>query len=246
MFSPQKIVLSRSTPEENLALDEALLQRSDAGLARDEPAAQHEWLRFWESPTYFVVLGASGKIAVETDRGACHRDDVTILRRGSGGGTVLQGPGCLNYSLVLSLVDRPNLRDVTHCYAEMLGRVAQAFAPRTVEPCGISDLALGGVKFSGNAQKRARHALLHHGTILYNFDLSLMERYLPMPPEQPVYRDSRSHSRFCTNLEESRAAIEAKIAHVWSAREPDIPPEIPDLTTLIREKYGNPEWTARF
>ena len=246
MFSPQKIALSLPTPEENLALDDALLQRSEAGLAADEPASQHEWLRFWESSHHFVVLGASGKLAEETDGDSCRRDGVAILRRASGGGTVLQGPGCLNYALVLSLVDRPNLRDVTRCYEEVLGRVAQAFAPRSVEPCGVSDLTVAGVKFSGNAQKRARHALLHHGTILYDFDLSRMERYLPMPAQQPPYRRDRPHSSFCTNLDESRAVIEETIARVWSARDPEAALVTPDLSQLINEKYGNAEWTERF
>ena len=77
--------LTLPSPAENLALDEALLLEHD-GVAV-------ECLRFWESPVHFVALGVSGKMQADVDVDACARDGVPILRRASGGGTVLQGPG---------------------------------------------------------------------------------------------------------------------------------------------------------
>ena len=66
----------------------------------------------------------------------------------------------------------------------------------------ISDMATdpGEKKFSGNAQRRAKYHILHHGTILYKFDLSLISRYLNMPQEIPEYRKHRSHTDFVTNV----------------------------------------------
>ena len=55
-------------------------------------------------------------------------------------------------------------------------------------------------KFSGNAQRRRRHALVFHGTILYGFDLSLIDALLKFPSAQPEYRASRSHSEFVRNI----------------------------------------------
>jgi len=75
--------------------------------------------------------------------------------------------------------------------------------------CGInakffptSDIALSDnrKKFSGNAQRRRRNYLLHHGTILYDFDLFSIEKYLKMPKEIPPYRDNRPHIDFLTNI----------------------------------------------
>src|SRR5262245_25566901 len=109
------IDLSLSTPEENLALDEALLEAMDlAGSA--SLRLEGEALRLWESPRPFVVLGVSRRIAEDVDREACRKDGVPVLRRASGGGTVLQGPGCLNFSLVLSLESRPELLQVAESY----------------------------------------------------------------------------------------------------------------------------------
>ncbi|HEV3117610.1 MAG TPA: lipoate--protein ligase family protein, partial [Gemmataceae bacterium] len=79
--------LTLPTIAENLALDEALLLEAEAGGA--------EVLRFWEWKRPAVVLGAGSRLADDVDEAACHADGVPILRRSSGGGTVLLGSGCL-------------------------------------------------------------------------------------------------------------------------------------------------------
>ncbi len=94
------------TPEENLACDEALLDLCEDGLAP-------EILRFWEPHGYFVVAGYSNKIRTEVHWEECEKQNVPILRRPSGGGTVLQGPGCLNYSLILQMEGREEFKSLT-------------------------------------------------------------------------------------------------------------------------------------
>jgi lipoate-protein ligase A len=232
--------LTLSTPEENLALDEALLAAAETGSG---PVAGRETLRFWESPSPFVVLGVSEKLS-GVKLAACEAAGAPILRRSSGGGTVVQGPGCLNYALVLSLEARPVLRDVTRGYAEVLGRVARALGP-DIEPAGTSDLAHGGMKVSGNSQKRTRRWLLHHGTVLLGFDLSLIERFLEEPNKQPDYRQGRAHRAFVRNLDLPREETKSRIAGAWNAT-PALAPPIPDLGALIAERHGNPEWIRRF
>lgn len=68
----------------------------------------------------------------------------------------------------------------------------------TVE--GISDLALDGRKVSGNAQRRSSAAVLHHGTVLYEFNVGRVGRYLRRPQKEPAYRAGRGHEEFLTNL----------------------------------------------
>src|SRR5271154_6548048 len=90
--------LTIPSPAENLACDEALLDWC-------EENGGEEILRFWESPTYFVVVGYSNKIATEVNIANCEKKKIPILRRCSGGGTVLQGAGCLNYALILQIFE---------------------------------------------------------------------------------------------------------------------------------------------
>src|SRR4051794_7711201 len=86
--------LTFADPAANLACNEALIdfyerERSDGVL------------RVWEPLNYFVVIGYSNRLASEVHTEKCRAEEIPILRRFSGGGTVLQGPGCLNYSVVL-------------------------------------------------------------------------------------------------------------------------------------------------
>ncbi|MGN6720009.1 MAG: lipoate--protein ligase family protein, partial [Candidatus Binatia bacterium] len=92
--------LAFDDPAHNLACDEALLQLVETGQVKDEI------LRVWEPAQYFVVLGHANSIHAEVNFSACQEDRVTVLRRMSGGGTVLQGPGCFNYSLFLNATHR--------------------------------------------------------------------------------------------------------------------------------------------
>lgn len=94
------------TPEENLACDEALLDLCEEGRGP-------ETLRFWKPRDYFVVAGYSNKIQTEVLVEKCEEQQVPILRRPSGGGTVLQGLGCLNYSLVLKIDRHPEFKTIT-------------------------------------------------------------------------------------------------------------------------------------
>jgi lipoate-protein ligase A len=175
---------------------------------------------------------------------ACAADGVPVLRRASGGGTVLLGPGCLLYTLVLDQEREPALTQIQPSYRHILGRVAAALGGEAT-PEGISDLALGGRKFSGNAQQRKRRHLLHHGTLLYAFDLGRVGRYLRPPPRPPEYRAGRTHAEFLLNLPLSAPELKRRLRAAWEAgAEPASWPEA-EVRRLVTEKYASPEWTRR-
>src|SRR5437764_4342941 len=103
----------------NLALDEALLLEAEAGRGG-------EVLRLWEWPGPAVVLGSGCVLADDVNEEACAADGVPVLRRSSGGGTVLLGRGCLLYSLVLPYERDPALVEIQSSYRFILGRVGAA------------------------------------------------------------------------------------------------------------------------
>jgi len=189
--------ISFYSPQENILFDEVLLD-----LAEKNPGTN--FLRFWESPQMFIVLGRISKVEDDLNIEQIKSDCIPVLRRSSGGGTVLQGPGCLNYSLILSKSFHANVSDIKKSYEFILSQVVRVFDRLEVHTIfhPISDIALvaGEKKFSGNAQKRGRHCILHHGTILYNFDLGQIEKYLLFPKSVPEYRDNRRHLDFVTNV----------------------------------------------
>jgi lipoate-protein ligase A len=231
--------LTLPTPAANLALDEALLLRAEAGEAG-------EVLRCWEQPSLAVVLGAGCRLADDVDEAACRADAVPILRRSSGGGAVLLGAGCLLYTLVLDGERAPELAGIRSSYAYILAKVAAALPEvNGVEPAGISDLAEAGRKFSGNAQQRKRRFLLHHGTLLYAFDLSRVGRYLRPPARQPEYRASRDHAAFLRNLETPADEIERRLRAAWDAEMIESEWPVERVRQLVAEKYTTEEWLRR-
>jgi len=177
-----------------------------------------ETLRCWESVRTAVVVSALAPIAQQVHEDACRQDDVPILRRISGGGAVVIGRGCLNYALILSLDARPELRSVSDSYCRILTSIKDALAIPLLAVRGESDLAIDDRKISGNSQRRGRHALLHHGTILYDFDSALMDRYLRTPARAPKYRGDRSHTEFVTNAPLTRHDIVQAITVAASER----------------------------
>lgn len=232
--------LTLPTAAANLALDEAFLLAAEAG-------ESDEVLRLWEWPTPAVVLGAACKLAEDVDEERCRADGVPVLRRSSGGGTVLLGRGCLCYSLVLRFDRDPALAEIPTSYICILDRLLAALAGAhpDLRRAGTSDLAAGAWKFSGNAQQRKRTHLLHHGTLLYAFDLSLIPRYLRPPARQPEYRARREHLDFVTNLPVRREELKRRLREAWGAREESASWPQGRVAQLVEEKYGKPDWIRR-
>lgn len=231
--------LSLPTPAENLACDEALLD-----LAEEQGGPPV--LRFWESSVPFVVLGYANKIAEEVDLDQCRELGVPVLRRCSGGGTVVQGPGCLNYSVVLAVEASSELESITGTNQFVMARTRDALSRalgRTVSIEGHTDLAVGDLKFSGNAQRRKRSWLLFHGTVLLgDFGLELIPRVLRPPPRQPDYRRQRGHEEFVTRLSLDRAAVKDALRTEWKAVATAA--EVPEgrVRDLVANRYSRDDW----
>ena len=234
--------LSLPTPELNLACDEALLDQLDSG-------HPEEILRFWEPEQPFLVLGYAGRAHSEIHVPRAQSEQVPILRRCSGGGTVLQTPGCLNYSLLLRMDNHPELKTITGTNAFVLDRHCKALSHSlslTIHHQGETDLALGTLKFSGNAQRRKRNALLFHGTFLLKLNVNLMEQLLRLPARQPTYRENRSHREFLTTLPCSTQQLKELLKIAWGATSPFQAIPHQQIQTLAQTVYGTNRWNFKF
>jgi lipoate-protein ligase A len=243
------IDLTLGTPAENLACDEALLGLCEEGL-------EGEILRFWEPKETFVVVGYANRATREANLEACRAGNVPVLRRCSGGGTVLQGPGCLNYSLTLQIGGDQQLSEASQALSSItstnrfiLERHQAALKPllkTAVAIQGHTDLATGGLKFSGNAQRRQRRCLIFHGTFLLGFDIAQVGKFLRMPSKQPDYRRNRSHAEFLTNLNLSPAEVKAALRNIWSANEVFANVPTDKIHEMVRDKYLTEAWNLKF
>jgi len=259
------------TTEENLALDEALVEVADRRSldlnqtdADNDVDSGEEVLRLWELPSPCVVLGRASRWAEEVNSVACSTDSVPVLRRASGGASIVAGPGCLMYSVLISYHKRPHWRGLDVAHQQVMSRVrdsvqntADSFQlPLQVQIQGTCDLTIDGRKFSGNALRCKRNWMIYHGTIMVAMPLEWLSKYLLEPPRQPAYREKRSHETFVSNILNPVSSVDSQVfmkelerqmATTWNATEPwsrcswrnevDL-----EAKRLLDERYTNSAW----
>ena len=81
-------------------------------------------------------------------------------------------------------------------------------------------------------------------TLLYNFDLPAISRYLRMPEKQPEYRQGRSHLEFVGNLPTTADTLKELLAGGWSASG-ELPLPMLRMEELLQQKYLLDSWYLR-
>lgn len=212
-------------------------------------------IRLWQNPPC-IVLGRAEKASKLVRVELAAQRGIPVLRRVSGGGTVLHGPGNLNLSFFLPYSFHPGMSKLKESYRIVLEIVADcielAFGRRP-SIRGSSDLCFGNKKFSGTAQARKRHGLLHHLTLLTDMDIRLIEDLLPLPEKRPEYRQSRGHLDFLTDFKREGIdflpeAFVSALAKCLGGLEPFQPGEEVFMKTeeLLQTRYSKDEWNFQF
>ena len=245
-----RLDLNLTSPAENLAADEVFLDLAETGQSG-------ETLIFWEPREIFVVVGYANKVATEVNTITCEAERVPIFRRCSGGGTVVQMPGGLNYSLILRITETGPTRSITAANQFIMEKNRAAIAtlfsgcqtPEAIPAIfvrGHTDLCLGDLKFAGNSQRRRKNFLLFHGTLLLDCDLTLVSKLLRMPSLQPDYRTGRAHADFVANLNLPANQVKSALAKAWNANAISANLPLEEIQKRAREKYSARDWNFRF
>lgn len=230
------------SPAMNLALDDALVESAEA------TEAHPEVLRLWEPTSPMVVIGRSSPLAMEVKLDFCKSNNVDVFRRISGGQSVVTGPGCLMYAVLLDYRLRPELRMLDQAHQFVMDQMQTALSSIGIdtEMQGTCDLTFDGRKFSGNALRCRRNWFLYHGTILLDgFDLDLIANCLGNPRRKPEYRGDRSHRDFVTTIPASAADVRTALVKQWNATEEFATPPLAEAETLVETKYNDPEWLTK-
>jgi lipoate---protein ligase len=236
---------SFENPAENLALEECLLKPM-LKAARPRPL-----LRIWENTHDCIVLGRAEKAEHQIHLEQLKHKNIPVLRRTSGGGTVLHGAGNINLSFFLPYDYHDGLKNIRHSYEIILNWVTQALHTScgvSTHMKGSSDLSIGDKKISGTAQARKRHGLLHHMTLLVDFDLSKIHSLLKEPEKRPDYRGERSHHQFVTTLKNegytlTKSMLWEQFIHSLPAEPMCLPEEmIREAQCLAKQKYQQDSW----
>ncbi len=242
-----RLDLTLENPLANIALDEALLEVAEA--STDHP----EVLRLWQPTSPLVVLGRSSPWKTEVEHSFCKTQQIPVVRRCSGGQSIVTGPGCLMYAVLLDYRLRPELRLLDRAHHFVMSKMQDALKTLGIdaEISGTSDLTVGGQKVSGNALRCKRNWFVYHGTMICDLEIDLIANCLGKPIRQPEYRQQRDHRSFLAQLDTSVDQLTEAIARTWSASfEPS--PTTQRLTKLneqcdllLREKYSTDQWNQK-
>lgn len=237
----------------NMATDEALTKARGEGKAPDT-------LRFYRWKPSAVTLGYFQSVEDEVDLDALKRYGVDLNRRISGGGAVLNSEtGEITYSIVMDEKDPRISTDPTESYRYLCQGIVEGLDNLGIEAAfkPINDIVVGLRKISGNAQIRRYGAVLHHGTILVDYDAKQMFSVLKISDtkisdkliQQAEERVTTIRKILDRNVsfEEVRAAMEKGFAKALGVKlEPgDLSDYEKELVTQFREKYASKEWRFR-
>ena len=169
-----------------------------------------------------VVMGIGGKPERLLDLSAVQRDSVGVIRRFTGGGTVVVGKGTLFATFILNkgALQQRGLPDASFprpimewsarfykpifdrlCSSELVFGLNENDYVLKAARIGGAGHSEGGApeqrtrKFGGNAQSISRGRWVHHTSFLWDYDPTHMT-YLQLPEKRPAYRADRDHHSF--------------------------------------------------
>lgn len=162
-------------------------------------ADQRNWCLLNQGSPPAIVMGISGQVHQLVQQEKLEQAPLPIIRRFSGGGTVVIDENTLFVTLICqteALAISPFPRPLMQWTAEKL---YSPLFPSSLFQLQESDYILEGRKWGGNAQSIIRGRWLHHSSLLWDYCPEYME-YLSMPPKTPAYRQGRSHTDFLCRL----------------------------------------------
>ena len=139
-----------------------------------------------------VVVGCYQNICREVHMRALLDRGIPVVRRMSGGGTVYHDLGNLNYTLIS---DQTGPLDYDRCLEPVIRALNALGVP--AQKNRTCDIAVDGKKISGSAQKIAGGRVLHHGTLLFDSDLSLLDE-ITTGRKNDAFCSKGTESAICT------------------------------------------------
>lgn len=182
-----KIVNKNTDPRINLAVEEYALNHLDPS---------QDYAILWQNEPA-VIVGRNQNTVAEVNAPFIKEKGIHVVRRLSGGGAVYHDLGNLNYTFIVDAQ-----KSVVSNFEYFTKPVIQALASLGVkaEFSGRNDITINGQKFSGNAQYWSKNRLLHHGTILFNSELSVVQDALNVKADKIQSKGVKSVRSRVTNI----------------------------------------------
>ena len=208
---------------------------------------QDIFLLWQNSPA--VIVGSYQNICREVHVQTLRKLGIPIIRRMTGGGTVYHDLGNVNYTYI---TQQDGQMDYDRCLSPVIQALNDMGIP--VRKNRICDIAIGDRKISGSAQRAAGGRMLHHGTLLFQSDLTMLDQ-ITTHHKNDCFQTKGTVSAICpvTNISEHLAVpmtLEEFMIRLLDRMSPPgsrslvlTPEQIGAVCRLRDEKYHSWEWT---
>lgn len=222
----------------NLALEEYLFQN----------LKEDDYFMLWKNENS-LVLGKYQNAFEEINIKEAEKSSIKVARRNSGGGTVFHDVGNLNYSIIKN-IEKNSFVD----YDTFLVPIINALNSLGIkaEKRRTCDIAIDGKKISGSAQTSKGGRVLHHGTLLFNSDLSLLKNMLKTTDGKIESRAVKSFRSIVTNISDyldKETSIDEFKEDLLNKLFPNGIPkleltnkQLEEINTIANTKYSDWQW----
>ena len=228
--------------------------RSDYNLALEQyifdqmPANESYFMLWRNSPS--IIIGKYQNPMEEINISYVKEKGINLIRRLSGGGAVYHDLGNINYTYITD-GDLNGGMDLSRFCSPLIDMLKSIGVYADIS--GRNDILVNGKKVSGNAQYCKKGRILHHGTILYNSDLTVLSRALRVTGDKIQSKGIKSVRSRVANiidylekpmsvedfLEISRKKMCAGInAERYELKKEDIK----EIEKIRQERYGTWQW----
>ncbi|MEI6349379.1 MAG: lipoate--protein ligase [Bacteroidota bacterium] len=128
-----------------------------------------------------VICGKHQNALAEINVNYVDNQKISVVRRLSGGGTVYHDMGNLNFCFIINATDGKLVDFKKHTLPLLKALELIGVNPILGER---NDIIIEGFKVSGNAEHVWKNRVLHHGTLLFNSDLSQLSEAIQTSPSR--------------------------------------------------------------
>ncbi len=222
-------------PYFNLASEEYLLKQKDGF-----------YIYLWVNAPA-VIVGINQNAVQEVNLGYAEKNGIKVVRRLTGGGAVYHDLNNVCYTVIAKRSESENM------YKKFCTPVINALKDFgiTAEFTGRNDITVDGKKISGTAQTVYGNRVMHHGTLLFDTDKSVLSSVLNPSKLKIESKGIRSVKSRVINIREciengmtlneflDRLRIKfSENCEVYNFTEQDLI----EIDKLIKEKYSTYEW----
>lgn len=230
-------------PRFNLALEQYVF---------DVLNRRHSYFMLWQNDSS-IIIGKHQNTVAEINQEFVEKHKIRVVRRLSGGGAVYHDMGNINFTFI---TDKDSeLFD----FSKFCQPVVKALGSIGVKAAinGRNDMEIGGRKFSGNSQYAREGRIMHHGTMMFDSRLEMLEKALAVSEDKIRSKGHQSVKSRVTNIRPYlRQDMDTKqffqVIRDFMFRENQMIPyelteeEINQIKKIQKERYDTWEWNYGF